>query len=400
MASTKRLMRRGRRSPLQRFSVIAVVLGIFMVSVTNDAVAWGHSRRDSAHVFHASSGIATSSLPQRSTHATVSTTTTVPMDTGGLIIAGPSRSRCLEPNLTGVGFAKLSASISAFEAKTHSVVTCVSAYLNGASTWTDWSHPWVASKRYGFSTWVSAQPKTRQLVLGIDLIPTSLSNVKNPLLWEKTCAAGKYNAYATQMGRTLVAAKLGDSVLRLGPEMNGTWERDFIGFTAQEQRLWAQCFANEVTSLRKVPGQKFLIDWNPNACVEDIPFWRFYPGNQYVDILGLDLFDQSCVAPYKVYTFEQLAHEPASLSQFEKFATAKGKPMSLPEWALSAVPLRDDPGYISGIGSTVANGNFAFESYFDFQTPEPLLGPKTPKSLVAFHKWFGSPPVRGSVIRS
>lgn len=319
----------------------------------------------------------------------------VPTASSGLITVGPSRSRCVEPDLLRTGLAALNASITGFETRTHTLVTCVSAYLNGASSWTAWVHPWVAAKRYGYSSWVAAQPQVRQLVLGISLIPTNLSNIKNPLNWEQACAAGKFNSYATQLGKTLVTAKLGDSVLRLGPEMNGTWENDFIGFTTHEQNLWAHCFANEVTALRRVPKQHFLIDWNPNACVENIPYAHFYPGNSYVDIVGLDLFDESCVAPKTPYTFQQLAHEPASLSQFEAFATANKKPMSLPEWALSPVPVMDDPGYISGMGATVANGNYAFESYFDFQTPHPLLGPNTPRSLAAFQKWFGPPTSKG-----
>jgi hypothetical protein len=109
----------------------------------------------------------------------------------------------------------------------------------------------------------------------------------------------------------------------------------------------------------------------------------------------LDLFDESCVAPKTPYTFHQLANEPASLTTFEAFASAQRKPMSLPEWALSAVPVKDDPGYVDGIGSTIANGDFAFETYFDFQTPHPLLGKGTPLSLAAFQKWFGTPPSIG-----
>jgi beta-mannanase len=267
--------------------------------------------------------------------------------------------------------------------------------LNSASTWSAWVHPWVAAKKFGYSSWVAKEPQSRQLVLGVDLIPSSLADIKDPSRWERSCAAGNFNSYAHQLGTTLVNAGLQNSVLRLGPEMNGRWENDYIGDITQEQNLWASCFAHEVTALRQVIGEHFLIDWNPNACVENIPYAHFYPGNAYVDILGLDLFDESCVAPSTPYTFQQLVNEPASLAKFEAFAAATGKPMSLPEWALSVSPVKDDPGYVNGIGSTVANGNFAFESYFDFQKPHPLLGPHTPLSLAAFQKWFGTANSRG-----
>ena len=64
-------------------------------------------------------------------------------------------------------------------------------------------------------------------------------------------------------------------------------------------------------------------------------------------------------------TFSALANEPYGLTDFEAFAAAQGKPMSFPEWGLSTVPSGDDPGYIDGMASTVANGDFAFETYFD-----------------------------------
>jgi beta-mannanase len=172
--------------------------------------------------------------------------------------------------------------------------------------------------------------------------------------------------------------------------MNGPWETDFVGTTTQEQNLWAKCFDNEVTALRQATGEHFLIDWNPNACYENIPFANYYPGNAYVDILGLDLYDVGCDAPTTQLTFAQLANEPGGLTSFEAFASAQGKPMSLPEWGLNSAPSGDDSGYIGGIGSTVAHGNYAFQEYFDMQDGGTmLLGSGTPQALAGYQKWFG-----------
>ena len=337
-------------------------------------------------------------LGRASTLSSLSPTATAPIleaaamhsKSSGLIAAGPSRSQCLTPYFVDTGVASLESAVSRFESETQSVVTCISTYLNGASTWSEWIHPWFTNPKYGYTPWVRANPQVRQLVLGVNLIPRNLSNTKSPLKWEQSCALGNFNSYATQLGRTLVHAGLQNSIIRLGPEMNGKWEADYIGDSTQEQRLWANCFANEVSSMRQAVGEHFLFDWNPNACVENIPFANFYPGNSYVDILGLDLFNVSCVAPKASYTFRQLANEPESLTIFQRFSSLKGKPMSLPEWGFLYGPSKDDPGYFNGIGSTFAKGNFAFESYFDYQTPNPVLGPKTPLSLAAFRRWFGS----------
>jgi len=321
-------------------------------------------------------------------------TTTVPPSTptasGGLITAGPSRSECLKPNFTDTGLKSLQSAVTSFDTETNSSVSCVLAYLNGAPTWAAWVDPWVTQSGYGYTSWVAEEPQSRQLVLQVDLIPDSLKDVSDPLGWEKSCAAGDFNSYATELGTNLVAAGLENSVLRLGAEMNGAWETDFIGTTTVEQNLWATCFANEVTALRQATGEHFLIDWNPNACVENIPYANFYPGNAYVDILGLDQYDASCLSSAPV-TFAQLASEPDGLANFEAFASAQGKPMSFPEWGLYSSPAGDDPGYVDGIGATVANGDFAFEAYFDVVNDGTLpLGSHTPLSLAAFQKWFGN----------
>jgi hypothetical protein len=314
--------------------------------------------------------------------------------TTALITAGPSRNECLEPNFDDTGLAALQSAITSFETTTESTVTCVLAYLDGALSWSQWVHPWVSEARYGYSTWVAEDPQSRQLILQVDLIPHSLENQGDPLGWEQSCAKGQFDFRAEQLGKNLVAAGLGNSVIRLGAEMNGPWEADFVGATTVEQNLWATCFDNEVTALRQAPGEHFLIVWNPNACTENIPYLNFYPGNAYVDIVGLDLYDGKCTAPSgstTPITWKQLVNEPAGLASFEAFAKAQNKPMSFPEWGLLQVPNGDDPAYINGIGSTFTRSDFAFESYFDARDSGNLqLGPATPLSLAAFQKWFGN----------
>ena len=76
-------------------------------------------------------------------------------------------------------------------------------------------------------------------------------------------------------------AGLGNSVIRLGAEMNGTWETDFVGTTTVEQNLWAKCFANEVTvhatgvgralpfcmEPQRVHGEHSLFELLPRQCL-------------------------------------------------------------------------------------------------------------------------------------
>ncbi|HWD96117.1 MAG TPA: glycosyl hydrolase [Acidimicrobiales bacterium] len=308
-----------------------------------------------------------------------------------LIAAGPTRKKCVElPKLALTnGAFPVAAGVDTFEAQTGTSVSCLTEYLNGAPTWSQWANPYITAPYEGVTTWVAAAPQSRQLVLEVDLIPDSLEDQSDPLAWEQSCADGQFNAYAQQLGTNLVAAGLQNSVLRLGAEMNGSWEADFIGTTTVEQNLWATCFANEVTGLREATGEHFLIDWNPAACVGSTPYANYYPGDAYVDILGLDFYDQSCETPNSAVSWTQLANLPAGLISFEAFATTHAKPMSLPEWGLAKDPAGDDPAYINGVGSTFAAKDFAFEGYFDSGAGDSMpLSAATPLSLAAFRRWF------------
>jgi hypothetical protein len=370
-------------------SVASVAIAAFVVTVYPLATS-----SEGLSTTHSSAAATEAALPMTAATTTTSSTS-IPMASGGLITAGPSRSECLTLNTASgqSGLSYIQSSVANFDNVTNSTVTCISSYLNGSATWSAWEHPWITSSQYGYTTWVANQPQNRQLVLEMNLIPSNLENVNDPLTWERSCVAGDFSAHATVLGTSLVAAGLQNSVIRLGAEMNGVWEADFIGTKASEQKLWAKCFDKEVTALRKAPGQHFLIDWNPNACVGNYPYGNFYPGNAYVDIVGLDLYDVGCNTPNTPLTFKALASEPAGLDHFVAFANAHKKPMSLPEWGLSTVPAGDDPGYINGMGETVTEDDFAFQAYFEgggANVKALALGPSTPLSDAAYRQWFGS----------
>ena len=52
-------------------------------------------------------------------------------------------------------------------------------YLNSATTWTDWTDPWLVGSSGGaYTSGLRRIPKSRQLVLEVDLIPASLEKHK------------------------------------------------------------------------------------------------------------------------------------------------------------------------------------------------------------------------------
>jgi hypothetical protein len=300
----------------------------------------------------------------------------------GLIQAGDSKINCISD-----GPAQLAQDLR----YTGVNYNCIETFSDADPTWADWVSPWIASSTGApFVAWVAADPTGHQLIDTQNLIPESEETNPN---WTAECAAGDYNTYATQFATNMVAAGLGYSVIRLGAEMNGNWNDDSLGTTVGEWQQWGQCFAQEVTAIRAVPGANFLFDWNVNAYYRDIPLADFYPGNAYVDIIGIDAYDETGVSSPAVGQpgrFQALASEPDGLYAVEAFAAAHGKPLSIPEWGTISTQ-GDDAAYVTGMGNFIAANDVAYNSWFNGGAGSVYqLDPaQAPRSLAAYVAAFG-----------
>ena len=316
----------------------------------------------------------------------------------GRIAAGNSKTSCIYGPWGSNGWSSSASAVSSvlatITAQTGVTYHCIETFSDADPQWSDWVSPWVTRAAYGFAAWLAQDPGRRTVVLTQNLIPDSEANVADPLTWEQPCAAGAFDSYATQLARNLVATGFGSSVIRLGHEMNGTWYNDDTGSTLQEQHAWAHCFAREVTAMRAVPGSHLRFDWNVNACYQSVPLANYYPGDRYVDIVGVDQYDGLCdgtKATPSAATFRALVDQPSatSFASVAAFAAAHGKPLSIPEWGLRG--LGDDPYFVSGIASFVATHDVAYQSYFDNGDQGVLqLGPTTPLATAAYRRGAGA----------
>jgi hypothetical protein len=317
---------------------------------------------------------------------------------GGIITAGDSKANCINLDFSG-GVLDQSV-VSAASNLTGVTYNCLGIFANPMPTWADWETPWMFSTTSdGWDAWLAASP-AHQVVMGMDLIPQSVSDNSNPLTWEEPCAAGDYNQYATALARNLVSYGAGSVVIRLGVEANGNWEADYVGTTTQEMNDWAQCYDNEVAAMRAIPGTDFLFVWNPNVCTADLPLDEWYPGNSYVDIIGVDAYDEDCSTlktvsqeGWTAYSTDSAANTPndpsfPSLDNIEAFAAAKGKPLSFPEWGLDS-GLPDDATYVADMTQMFSQDNFAFETYFDSNDDGIApLGSTIPNATAAYSQAF------------
>lgn len=139
-------------------------------------------------------------------------------------------------------------------------------------------------------------------------------------------AAGEFDQHFKALARRLVALKVPDTVIVLGWEMNGTTYTSRCG---PDPEAWKKYWNRIVTTMRSVPGQKFRFDFTPSRGQDAVPWTQCYPGDDTVDIVGMDSYDQP-----SGLTFDEQVKEPYGLQAHVDFAKSHGKPISYPEWGL------------------------------------------------------------------
>lgn len=168
----------------------------------------------------------------------------------------------------------------------------------------------------------------RLLVLNVPLmehneVPVPDARVRGLL---RRAADGEFDEHFRALARHLVGLGVPDTVLVLGWEMNGVTYTHRCG---PDPERWKAYWRRIVTAMRSVPGQRFRFDFAPNRGADAVPWPSCYPGDDVVDIVGMDSYDQ----PEGV-SFDEQVSEPYGLQAQVDFARAHGKPFSYPEWGL------------------------------------------------------------------
>ncbi|MER6322289.1 glycoside hydrolase family 26 protein [Streptomyces coelicoflavus] len=168
----------------------------------------------------------------------------------------------------------------------------------------------------------------RMLVLNVPMMERNEEHVDDDEVREllRQGAAGRFDHHFRALAERLVALKVPDTVLVLGWEMNGTTYTHRCG---PDPEAWKTYWNRIVTTMRAVPGQKFRFDFAPSRGRDAVPWTRCYPGDDTVDIIGMDSYDQP-----RGMTFDEQVKEPYGLQAHVDFAKAHGKPVSYPEWGL------------------------------------------------------------------
>lgn len=184
------------------------------------------------------------------------------------------------------------------------------------------------------------------------------------------CLNGSLDRHFLDIGRALQANGLGDTIIRLGWEANGS---GFPWNIRGNVSAYKACFQRQVRLLRSVaPGLE--IDWTMRKSTAGPQgAHMLYPGDEFVDIIGVNYYDwwpaartqREWDAAYSA-TYQG---GPRGLGTWLSFARSRGKKLSLPEWGVAAASGGgdDNPFYVQKMHETFRRNapSLAYESYFN-----------------------------------
>jgi hypothetical protein len=219
-------------------------------------------------------------------------------------------------------------------------------------------------------------------------------------------ARGEYDHYYRDLATRLVAAGQADAIMRLGWEFN----LDSSRWRAGDPEVFTRYWRNVVAAMRSVPGQKFEFDWNVNNGHNTVDGMDYYPGDDVVDYVGVDVYDMSwaddtypypegcddaCRTARQDRAWAEIHDDPRGLRFWAAFAAQHGKPLSLPEWGLWTRPDGhgggEDPRFIERMHAFIQSHDVAYQAYFEYTAydgPHRLME-DFPQSAPVFLRLFG-----------
>ncbi|CCG01380.1 glycoside hydrolase family 26 protein [Blastococcus saxobsidens] len=247
----------------------------------------------------------------------------------------------------------------------------LAADFSARANWWDISRP-----DYLVEGW---EGQERRLVLGVAMLPEEVEGVSI-----QEGADGEYDEYFRTLAETLVAHGHEDAILRLG------WEFNIDGWrwSTEDEEAWIEYWRRIVTTMREVEGQEFLFDWTVNnGAGNDYDAVEYYPGDEYVDFVGVDAYDVSgargtypipedclgeCAEERRERAWEvQIYGSDRGLEFWSDFAAERGKQMSLPEWGVwdrtDDLGGGDNPHYIEQMAEFIEDpdNRVGYHSYFE-----------------------------------
>jgi hypothetical protein len=200
-------------------------------------------------------------------------------------------------------------------------------------------------------------------------------------------ASGEHDDAYRRVARRLVEAGYGDAVIRLGHEFNGAWAPwSAVGVEQAFIAAW-----QHVHGVFRAESADFQFDWTGMRARWQQTAPPAYPGDDYVDYVGMDLYWRAKGSD-KWDEGRWQRDFAVNLVAQRDFAIQHGKQTSYPEWGLLG---GDVPEFIDAmhawLGSLPAEGpgSVAYHAYFDGGGDHAL--DRYPNAEERFLRLFGDP---------
>lgn len=197
---------------------------------------------------------------------------------------------------------------------------------------------------------------------------------------------GEHDGAYRRVGARLVEAGFEDAIIRLGHEFNGAWS-PWSARTNEE--LYAEAFRHVHGVLRQESAD-FTFDWTAMRVGWDEFGPPSYPGDEYVDVFGMDIYWRTL----EIGDWNENAWQDDFLSVLEshhRFAIERGKPVSYPEWGVVG---DESPEFVTAMHNWLATlpedgpGHLVYHSYFSTNGEFSL--DNLPETQQAFYQLFGA----------
>ncbi|MEU6544814.1 hypothetical protein [Streptomyces sp. NPDC046859] len=209
--------------------------------------------------------------------------------------------------------------------------------------------------------------------------------------------AGEFDAAYGRAARALVESGHGDAIVRLGWEPNnraiGPWQ------ATDDPAGYAALFRHVVDVFRATPGSCFTFELSSSLGVQTgrrlRAFADYYPGDGYVDWLGMNAYDlkwgDPTVSPDDRWSW--MRSQELGLDAHVAFVRARGKRNVCSEWGLYRrgnvfAGGGDNPYYVDRMVEYFSWGEVAYQSYFDHDWGGGTLA-EFAAGRAAYLGWFG-----------
>ncbi|MFC7611141.1 glycosyl hydrolase [Teichococcus aestuarii] len=201
-----------------------------------------------------------------------------------------------------------------------------------------------------------------------------------------TAASGAYNQYYKSVAETLLKGTPGDGpiMVRTGWEANGDW---FFWNAIGKEEAFKGAFRQMASTFKEV-SDRFQFEWNINHANGGIDPATIYPGDEYVDVIGMDFYYKpEYQGNDPVAAFNRIVNEKYGLQWLENFAKQHNKPTAYSEWGVKG----DNAGpFVQLAKEWFEKHNPVLQSYWDSDAAYPgkLSDGSDPRTGAVFKEAF------------